>query len=338
MKIAVDTCARVCHSWQHRAFKEGSSLETTALVAREREYKMSTAKADNTGTDLEIVAFDKKAPAQFGNDFLANLVMVAAIDEELQEKAAKVADAKSNLGFEMTRAVFELASAAKNKIDVYAVFGKAGDVAKLNTRLLVAMGVQKRTMTEDDEVVYNWTDKKVESLYAYTAALKQENPAEYEKRFRNRKRLNQRLAEACKATATLMDSGNKPGDLVYQKNDTGEFVPVIKNAPKEIAGESDNVALGGRTTLPGASKSPTMGSLVKISTEKHKANKEPTKGKDGESGNTAKLGMKDEDFGAICNQLIRAIKAQEGKLTEDMRKQLANVSKVTAEALKSATK
>jgi len=276
-----------------------------------------------TGTDLEIKAFDKKVPAEFGNDFLVNLVTVAAIDEELQQKAAAVTDAKGNIQFEMARAVFELANAKKNNIDVFSIFGKPGDVQKLNTRLLVAMGVQTRTMTEDDEVIYKWTDKRVEALYAYTADLKQENPDEYNKRFKNRKRLNQRFAEACKATAALIDSGCKPSDLSYKKNDAGEFVPVIANAPKEIGGEQGTVAIGGRTAVEGATHSPTMASLVKVATAKHKP-KPAAKGGEGER-DEAKLGMSDEEFGALCNRVIRAMVAQEGKLTKGMKKQLQNL-------------
>lgn len=285
-------------------------------------------------TELAIQTFDKKSPAKFGNDFLQSLIMVASMDEEVQAKAQMVNEAKQNLGFEMTRAVFELAANEKNKIDIYAVFGKAGDVQKLNTKLLVAMGVQRRDVSDDDEVVYNWTNKEVEALYSYTAALKQENEAEYDKRFKNRKRLNQRFAEACKSVAALMDAGNKPSDLVYQKNDAGEFVPIIKNAPKAISGEQDHVALGARTPVQGASHSPTMSSLVKIATTAHKP-KDATKGKEGSEGdNKAKMGMSDEDFGAIVNQLRRAIDAQEGTLTSEMKKQLRALNKYLTSTLK----
>jgi len=73
---------------------------------------------------------------------------------------------------------------------------------------------------------------------------------------------------------------------------------------------------------------PNIASLVKAAQLAHKKPEDtgiPGERADvgAERSGDAKLGMSDEDFGAIVNNLRRAIMAQEGQLSEDMIKQLS---------------
>lgn len=286
-------------------------------------------------TEIAIASYDSKNVAEFGNKFMTALVMQAVAEEEAAKLQASANEAKVFLSFEMTRAIFDLSDRHED-IDVYAVFGKAKDVEKLNTRVLVHMGVLKREINKDDEVVYNWTDENIKKLYEYTAELKESDTAEYNKRFNNRKKLNMRLSEAYKAVAALKDQGLKPGDLFYSENEAGEQVPTINNAPKEIAGDQKDgrVQLGSRKPIVGAQLSPTMSSLVKLAEKSHKADvkeSRPDKGED-RSG-VAKIGMTDEDFGAVVNTVKRAIIAQENQFSAEMIKHLKGLVEAASAAI-----
>lgn len=293
-----------------------------------------------TSTEIALTVYDAKVPATFGNKFMFSLVQAAAAEEEAQKLAATASEAKIYLGFEMIRAVFDLAERHED-IDVYAIFGKSKDVEKLNTRILMHMGVLKREITSDDEITYKWTDPSIAALYEYTSELKAENEAEYNRRFNNRKRLNMRLSEAYKSVATLMDNKLSPKDLSYSENEAGESVPTINNAPKAISGEAKDgkVQLGSRKPIVGAQMSPTLSSLVKLADKAHKEAK-PERADAGEQRNgVAQMGISDEDFGGICNTVIRAINAKEGVFTEDSIKHLKSlVDAITPIVKKGVTK
>ncbi len=277
-------------------------------------------------TELALTVYEPKSVAEFGNKFMFSLVAQAAAEEEAQKLVATAGEAKTFLSFEMTRAIFDLTERHED-VDVYAIFGKSKDVEKLNTRVLMHMGVLKREITKDDDIVYTWSDPSIEALYSYTKELQDEDKNEYTKRFNNRKRLNARLSEAYKAVAALKDNGLKPGDLTYSENENGENVPTINNAPKEIAGDNKGgvVQLGSRKPIVGAQLSPTMASIVKLAENKHKEPKEERKDKGENREGVAKLNMSDEDFGSIVNTVKRAITAQEGQFSAEQIKHLKSL-------------
>jgi hypothetical protein len=304
-------------------------------MAKKAETKQEETKQEFTEMRPEtienkavaVMAYNPNAVAEFGNKFMLSLVMQASAEEEAQKQLAAAGEAKQFLSFEMTRAIFDLATKhtdGKDAIDVYAVFSdKTKDVEKLNTRILIHMGVLKREIGDDDTVAYVWQDPSIEKLYAYTADLKESDKEEYTRRFNNRKRLNMRLSEAYKATALLLDNKLSPDDLFYSEDpDTGALVPTIRNAPKAIAGDEGTVRMNSRKPVKGASVSPTMASLVKLATDKHKAPKADRTDKGENREGEAKLGMTDEAFGNIVNTLRRAVNAQEGEFTPEMQKQL----------------
>lgn len=303
---------------------------------------MEPVNPDNLGVGkTKLVPFSTGAVAEFGKSFVLSLVAAAGMEAEAAAALAQAGEAKQYLGFEMTRAIFALASEykeGKDSVDVYNVFGEAKDVEKLNTRVLIHLGILKREISDDDDVTYVWTDKQVEKLYAYTKDLKEKDAEEWEKRFNNRKRLNARLSDAYKSVAALLDAKLSPDDLYYSEDpETKALVPTIRNAPKAIGGEKGTVQLGARKPVTGADMSPTMSSLVQLATKKHKAPKAERNDKGENREGDAKLGMTDEQFGGICNNLKRAITAQEGQFTEDMRKQILSIADFITPIIKEFT-
>ncbi len=132
------------------------------------------------------------------------------------------------------------------------------------------------------------------------------------------------------------------GDLQYVKNDeTGEDEATIVNAPKAIAGDRKNVTLGGRKPVEGATLSPTMASIVKLSQSRFKSAKGETtersdKGK--ERAGDAKLGISDTDFGHAVNSVIKMVNAQENKFSPGMAKHLKSLDGCIQKALKTINK
>lgn len=313
---------------QDLAAKEKADVEAKAAAAAEAKKPKPIVPVEPTNlgnNGMSLTPYKANEVAEFGNKFMMSLVMQAGAEEEAQKALNAAGELKQYLQFEMTRAVFDLSikyEDGKDAVDIYAVFGEAKDVEKLNRNVLIRMGVLKREIGEDDTVKYVWTSKEVEQLYAYTKQLKEDNPSEYDRRFNNRKRLNMRLNDAFKATAVLRDQKLTTADLFYSEDDKGQLVPTIKNAPKAIGGEAGIVQMNSRTPVKGATLSPTMSSLVKLATERHKAPKADRTDKGEQRQGEAKLGMDDETFGRAVNLVRQAITAQENVYTEDMVKHI----------------
>jgi hypothetical protein len=292
-------------------------------------------------TDIETVAsglpaipeYTSGEVALFGNSVLKGLISQVAFEDQLAELTQRAEGSRQFIGFEMTKAILDLSERDENlNIDAIWEGGKATE--KLNTRVLIAFGVLKREISDDgEEVLLKWTDEDVQKLYEYSAELKEKDAEEHKKRFDNRKRLNIRLSDAYKAAIALRDGGTKSTDLGFEENpETKVTNPIIANAPKELAGEAvgGKVVFGSKTVATGATATPTLSALVKLATTKHKiaeggpaAAERTDKGKD-RTGD-AKLGMTDETFGGIVNNLKKAMGAQEGKFSADMIKQMKSL-------------
>ncbi len=264
--------------------KEAAKKPDTAKVkAEDNKAKAATAPAPIKKVNptelgsgaVALVPFKANAVEKFGNNFMIALIAQAGLEEEASKAMAAAGEAKAFLSFEITKAIFSIAhksKGSKNEVDVYAIFGTIKDVERLNNRILVEMGVKKKIVDDEtDEVKYIWTDDAVKSAYDVSVELKEKDEPEYNRRINNKKRLNSRLSEACKAAATLMDHGLNHDDLFYSEDaTTGQYIPTIKNAPKQIGGEAGVVQMNSRKPVKGATLSPTMTSLVKISTDRHK--------------------------------------------------------------------
>ena len=299
---------------------DNKEVENKPEAAKPEPKPIVPVEANSLGS-LALTPYKPNAIAEFGNKFMTSLVMQAAAEEEAQKALSAAGEAKQYLSFEMTRAIFDLSlkhEEGKDAVDIYAVFGAPGDVEKLNTRVLIHMGVLKREIGEDDTVKYVWTDPSIEKLYSYTKKLKEEDENEYNRRFNNRKRLNMRLNEAYRAAAILRDQGLTTDDLFYSEDEVGNMVPTIRNAPKALGGEVGIIQMNQKKPVKGATLSPTMSSLVKLANDKHKAPKADRNDKGENREGEAKLGMTDEAFGRIVNTLRQAITSQEGKYTEEM--------------------
>lgn len=294
--------------------------------------------------------FDPKLPAEFGNSFLAALVATEAFDAEIQAAQAKAEDVRKHIGFELAKAIMhaseDTAGDAKKEINVYAIFEGKTPTEKLFSRLMQHFGIVKKEIV-DEELVTTWTSKAMAEAYDYTAIDKEKDEAEWNRRSNNRKRLNMRFTDACKMAIALMDNGVKGEQLVLQENaETKAIEPVIKNAPDFLRGDKEKngstVSFGRRNANEGAKIAPNVASLVKAATEAHRSADETGTGQRSDTGNErsgdAKLGMTDEDFGAIVNNLRRAITAQEGQLSDEMVKQLNNLVPFIAENIEANQK
>lgn len=295
--------------------------------------------ASNTPNLPAVPTYGSTDVAQFGNNLLIGLVQALSFDEFVSEQQAKGEAVKQHIGFELTRAVLDLAE-KNEELNIYAIFDSKVNTEKLNTRLLEAMGIIERKIV-GEEIVTTWTDTKVRDLYVYTLVDKDKDPEEYKRRFDNRKRLNARISDACKAAIALRDGKTKAADLTFEEVE-GVVTPVINHAPKEISGDNADgkVTFGQRSVATGASASPTLASLVKIATNKHKtAEGELTERTDkgGDRSGEAKIAMTDEAFGGMVNNLKRAVAAQEGVFTPDMVKQMQSLVPVLEAAVKAAT-
>lgn len=297
---------------------------TETVVAEKKP--ITPVEPENLGSATKhLTPYQPNAIAEFGNSFLIGLVTAAAVEEDAQKALAAAGEAKQFLGFEMLRAVFDLATRhaeGRYPINVHAIFSDTTkDVERLNTNILIHMGVIRKEINDSDEIVTVWSDSNVEALYSYTKELKEKDEAEYVKRHNNRKRLNMRISEACKTAAILLDNKLQPDDLFYSEDENGTLVPTIRNAPKAIAGSEGVVQLGSRKPVKGAELSPTMSSLVKLATDKHKPKAERADKGENREGD-AKLGMTDENFGKFINNVRQAINTQEGQFTDEMKKQI----------------
>jgi hypothetical protein len=273
----------------------------------------------------QLVKYEEKSLAKFGNKVLSALVKQAGMETAAQQALAEAGEAKKVLGFEMLRAVHDMAS-KDDKLNPYAVSGSQTEVKALNRRILVSMGVLKQEIV-DSQIVETWTEPELEAQYVGSTELKEKDQAEYDKRAANWRRLTLALTTACKQTCVLLDNGVEPADLYY--NDEGN--PVLAKAPKDMQGkDKGEVVLGARKPREGATVSPTLSSLTKLATSGKKASKGQAEEKPGD----VVMGMTDESFGSVCNVAIKAINAQEGKFSPGMIKHMKALADVIAKAVK----
>lgn len=329
------------------------TLFNAALLASTAGIFLEEAGEGSQGTSLTnfeanlpaIATFDPKQPELFGNSLLNAFVATEAFDTELQAAQAKSDEVKKFIGFELAKAIMHAAEDTKGdpkkEINIYAIFENKTATEKLFQKLQQYFGIIKKEIG-DDEIITTWTSKAMAEAYDYTAVDKEKDEAEYNRRSNNRKRLNQRFTDACKMAIALIDQGVKGDQLMLVENSTTKEVePVIKDAPASLRGDSEKngptVTFGKVKANEGAKMAPNVAALVRAASEAHKKADATGTGErsdaGGERSGDAKLGMSDEDFGAIVNNLRRAVTAQENNLTEEMVKQLTALIPALVEAL-----
>lgn len=273
-----------------------------------------------------IVVFNPSAVATFGNNFLKALVFHELSLEAAQRELADGAKREDFIDVELTRAAMALHDA--EKIDLLKIYGTNSDSTSLYRAILVEIGVYVREI-KDDKVLYSFTDKELAQQYEYDDKLKKDNEAEYKRRHARRNSLNIRLARCCKAALALIEAGATIDHVTYKENNQGERQPVITKGPAEIMGLSKEVVIHSKNAaaVEGATRKPTLGGLAKIADEKHKKVDEPAS--KGETETTTRKegenGTNEEDFLAMSNAFLMAMRTREGKFSDSEIAALKNV-------------
>jgi hypothetical protein len=291
--------------------------------------------------------FDAANPAAFGNSYLETLVKITDFDSGVEEAVKASEDSKRFAHFELVKAVLSAEEKVED-INIYSIFENVTkSTEKLNNKILQYFGVIEKKIV-DDEIEIIWSSPELKGLYDYASVDKEKDANEHQKRFTNRKRLNMRLSEAFKAAAALKDLAVKADDLQLVENPETKIVePTINNAPAALRGDTEknkstSVKFGQRTAQEGAKVAANTAALVKAATEVHRKKDSDATGtgersdKGSERSGDAKMGISDEDFGEVVNNLRKIILAQEGQLSDEQVKQLSNLVPFIDEQLKVA--
>lgn len=298
----------------------------------------------------DLVIFNPTAVTEFGNKFVA-----AMLQHELRKEAAEAelqaaSEREGFFDFELTRAAMFLHNDENAGVNVYDVFGDKADVEKLNRSVLLALGVIERTITDDDKVVYDFTDPAIRGSYSFGADVektlvkqhqkegKSEEEAkalvkgEIKQRRSRRNALNIRLKRCIKAAVALLDAKATPDDLQYTQTTAGELVPVIAKGPKEVMGNSKKpVVIHSKNAakMEGASAVPSMSGIASVAETKH--TKKPSSKDETETSNRNE-GKSEEDFLALVNATGQAIKNREGNFSDAEKTALANLATFLSES------
>lgn len=262
-----------------------------------------------------LVAFDPKAIATFGNQMLAVIVQHeddrAAAELALQQATER----EKVIDFELTRVALYLHR--DEKIDLFNVMQKDKNLSStLYRSILVETGALNRKIDDaTDKVIYEFTEDALKDKFYFDDELKEKDEEEFKRRRSRRNALNMRLARVCKAALALFEAEATPDDMqITQNEETGELQAVITKGPKELMGEEGNVQIHSKNAAPvkGASATPTIGGLAKLTEATHAPKDEPKSKAKTETSNRGEAA----DFTAVMNAAIMAIKAKEGKFTK----------------------
>lgn len=292
-----------------------------------------------------IVLFNPTEVAVMGNRFLAAIAAHEIAVEAAQEEIQRGAKREAFIDTEMIKACIFLHNDEASSVDLYKIFGEKKDSEILFRAILVALGVLRRNVTEDDRVEYEFTDATLKEQYYFPASMndpKKESESaeeylartsEYMKRRSRRNSLNIRLARCVKAAIALLEAGATADNIVYRTNESGANEIVLTAGPKEVFGEEKEVVIvsGNAAKMKGATQTPTLSGIVKVADEKHKT-KPAAKGDSGE-GATRKptdgvASGTEQDFLALVNATLMSIKGREGKFADAEKAVLKNLLEV----------
>lgn len=281
---------------------------------------------ETQSTAIALVTFNPNAVGEFGNTFLKALVFHELSREEAEKELAEAAKREDFIDVELTKAAMSLHAA--EKIDLLKIYGTNADSSSLYRSILVEIGVYVRKI-ENDKVLYSFTDKELAAQYEYDDALKKADESEYKRRHSRRNSLNLRLARCCKAALALVEAGATIDHVTYKTNEQGERQPVITKGPAQIMGLSKEISIHSKNaaTAEGATIKPTLGGLAKIADAAHKKVDEPAS--KGETETTTRKagenGTNEEDFLAMANAFLMAMRSREGKFADAEISVLKNV-------------
>jgi len=294
--------------------------------------------------NTSLIVFNPTEVEAFGNTFLNTIVAHELVKEEAEAQLQAANERESFIDFELTRAVMFLHS--KGKLSAHDIFGDKKDSEKLYRQLLIDLGVLKRTITDDDKVVYDFTDPALRGQFYFgqdeqdrlykeyrRAGVEEEvakarAEAEIKRRRSRRNLLNWRLARAFKATVALVDSGATLADLTYVEGPNGQLQPQIRKGPAEIMGTKAEPVLiytKAAAKAEGATQMPTLGGLVKVAEAKAKPSESASAGRTDDTRPTTDGPVDEKDFLASVNTVTMVVKGREGQFSEPEKTALKNL-------------
>lgn len=274
-------------------------------------------------TNAALIEFNPKAIATFGNQMLTVLVEHEEAKENAERAMRQAGEREKVIDFELARVALHLH--ADEKIDLYQIFdAKRESSTRLYRTILLETGALARTVDEEtDKVIYDFTDATIKGKFDFNEELKEKDEEEYKKRRSRRNGLNMRLARVCKAALALAEANATTDDMKISQGEDGELNAVITKGPSEVMGKEGEVQIHSKSVSPveGASSTPTITGLAKLSDKKHK--EEPA------SKNATETTTRDEianqDFLAIINAAIVAVRAKEGTVDAQEAQVLKNL-------------
>lgn len=277
-----------------------------------------------------ITVFKADEIAEFGNKLLRALVVSDAAVAEAEKTLNNASKLDVFVDVEMTKAALFLQE--NDRIDLLKIYGNKNDSAVIYRALLTEMGVLKRIVTDDDKVIYEFTDPLLAGEYNYNEELKKKDETEYNRRSSRRNALNIRLNKIIRAAVALYESGTRPEHMVYKQDTDGSTVAVITKGPDAVKGEDLEIVLkpgvGKAGKAKGATHTASLNGLAKLADSEHRE-KEP-ESKSGIEGTTLKDGEtsttnSEENFLATANTLIRMINGREKTFSDPERTVLKNI-------------
>lgn len=283
--------------------------------------------AEQNSTVVAIVPFNPTEIATFGNNMIKAIVTHDNLKIAAESELKRADEREKIIDTELVRVALYLHET--EKVDLYDVFKDDKNSSMvLYRKILIELGVLVQKIEPGaDAVTYEFTDPELKEAYYFSKELEKSNEAEYKARRARRNHLNIRLARACKAGIALVEAGAKSDNVVIKtlthKDGSIETVPVITAGPVELMGKSTEVRLGKGANMEGASVSPTITGLSKIADKKHKAT---TSISAAATESTTRVATSNaEDFMALANTFIMAVKAKENEFDETEKALLKNV-------------
>lgn len=279
-----------------------------------------------------LVHFNANAIAEYGNAALRMLLIHEMRKEAAEQELADASNRDKTIDAEFVRAAMFLHQ--DGRVDLLKVYGDKKDTESLYKSILLELGIFSREVTDDDKVVYDFTDPELKGAYSFEQAIanykfdaeKEESPRytleriqeERQKRAR-RNALNTRLQRVCKAALELVEAKATPDDIQTIEKDNGETAIVLTKGPKTIMGKSKSVeiASGNVAKVEGAEFTPTVTGLAKAADARHKpASKQTTE---------HAQPTQEQDLTALLNAALVNVEKREGTFTDQEKTIMKNL-------------
>ncbi len=285
----------------------------------------------------DIVKFDPKTVATIGNKVLGAILMHEEAKQEAQTALEKAEKREGFIDFELTKIALHLHN--EDKIDLHDIYGDKDATTRLNRAMLVEMGVMQRSIDDaNDRVVYSYTDKQIEAQYKVENPGKdapEDRQAAFVAARSRRNALNIRFKRVFKAALSMADAKATPNDIQIVEKD-GANVAQINKGPKAVMGKAKSVVVSERTATKeeGATFSPTLTGLGKVSDEKYAPKTTATSDEKGKTRADGENGTSEEDFLAMLNGTMNVVKGREGEFSKQEDQAMKNLLTLLQQSVK----